>query len=227
MLAITLRLGIPRNPEHLLVGTSLGFDYLKQGKYISGDERAGFKLAKVNLPLPDARLRLFLEGKEDWLVEGLLVLGKKNKRGRIVEEGSSAAQEEEGALQNYVPPYGGIPAPSRYYGGVPMQAQGSVAAMPQPNFAVPNMASVEQYAHLPQPQQSVAIIGGYAARNMQNIAAIQTNANQMGEENANIAFALGRLHLAPPEQFMGGAVQSYYEQGYNNQDYQYQPPAED
>jgi hypothetical protein len=25
----------------------------------------------------------------------------------------------------------------------------------------------------------VAIIGGYAARNMQNIAAIQTNANQM------------------------------------------------
>jgi hypothetical protein len=28
-------------------------------------------------------------------------------------------------------------------------------------------------------------------------------------------------------QFIGGAVQSYYEQGYNNQDYQYQPPAED
>jgi hypothetical protein len=27
----------------------------------------------------------------------------------------------------------------------------------------------------------VAIIGGYAARNMQNIAAILTNANQMGE----------------------------------------------
>ena len=60
-----------------------------------------------------------------------------------------------------------------------------------------------------------------------NIAAIQTNANQMGEGNANIAFELGRLHLAPPEQFIGGAVQSYYEQGYNNQDYQYQPPAED
>jgi hypothetical protein len=51
MLAISLRPGIPRNPEHILVGTSLGFDYLKQGKYISGDERGGFKLAKVNLPL--------------------------------------------------------------------------------------------------------------------------------------------------------------------------------
>jgi hypothetical protein len=42
MLAISLRPGIPRNPEHLLVVTYLGFDYLKQGKYISGDERRGF-----------------------------------------------------------------------------------------------------------------------------------------------------------------------------------------
>jgi hypothetical protein len=38
------------------------------------------KLAKVNLPLSDERLRLFLEGKEDWLEEGLLVPAKKNKR---------------------------------------------------------------------------------------------------------------------------------------------------
>jgi hypothetical protein len=62
---------------------------------------------------------------------------------------------------------------------------------------------------------------------MQNIAAIQTNANQMGEGNANIAYELGRLHLAPSRYFIGGAVQSYYEQGCNNQYYQYQPPAED
>jgi hypothetical protein len=99
--------------------------------------------------------------------------------------------------------------------------------MPPQNFAVLNVAFAEQYAHLPQPQQTMAIIGGYAARNMQNIAAIQTNTNQMGEVNANIAFELGHLHLAPPEQFIGGAVQSYFEQGYNNQDYQYQPPVED
>jgi hypothetical protein len=45
----------------------------------------------------------------------------------------------------------------------------------------------------------VAIIGGYNARNMQNIVAIQTNANQMGEGNANIAYELGRLHLAPQD----------------------------
>jgi hypothetical protein len=93
MLAISLRPGIPRNPVHLLPRTSLGFEYMEQGKYISGHERGGFKVAKVNLPLPNARLRLFIQGKEDWLEDGLLVPARKNKRGRIVEEGSSAAQE--------------------------------------------------------------------------------------------------------------------------------------
>jgi hypothetical protein len=38
-------------------------------------------VAKVNLPLPDGRLRLFSWGKEDWLKEGLLVpVKEKNKR---------------------------------------------------------------------------------------------------------------------------------------------------
>jgi hypothetical protein len=37
---------------------------MKQGKYISGDERGGFKVAKVNFPLPDARLRLFIQRKD-------------------------------------------------------------------------------------------------------------------------------------------------------------------
>jgi hypothetical protein len=34
---------------------------------------------------------------------------------------------------------------------------------------------------------------------MQNITAIQTNANQLGEGNANITFELGCLHLAPSD----------------------------
>jgi hypothetical protein len=102
--------------------------------------------------------------------------------------------QEGGAQQNYVPPFGGIPVPPSYYGGVPMQAWGSGAAIPPPIFAEPNVAFAEPYAHLPQPQQNVATMGGYAARNMQNIAAILTNANQMGEGNANIAYALGHLH---------------------------------
>jgi hypothetical protein len=148
------------------------------------------------------------------------VPARKNKRG-------SPTAQEGGAQQNYVPSFGGIPAPPRYYGGVPMQAWGSAAAIPPPNFVVPNVAFAEPYAHLPQPQQSVAIIGGNAARDMQNITTIQTNANQMGEGNANITYELGCLHLAPLGQFIRGAVQSYYAQGYNNQDNQYQPPAED
>jgi hypothetical protein len=53
----------------------------RKKKYIiEDDERGGFKVAKVNLPLSDGKLRLFLEGKEDWLEEGLIVPVKKNKR---------------------------------------------------------------------------------------------------------------------------------------------------
>jgi hypothetical protein len=48
MLVVSLKSGITRNPKHLLVGTSLGFEYMKKDKYISGDERGGFKVAKVN-----------------------------------------------------------------------------------------------------------------------------------------------------------------------------------
>jgi hypothetical protein len=39
MLTMSLSPGITRNPERLLHGTPLEFEYLKQGKYISGDER--------------------------------------------------------------------------------------------------------------------------------------------------------------------------------------------
>jgi hypothetical protein len=62
---------------------------------------------------------------------------------------------------------------------------------------------------------------------MQNVAAIQSNAAQLGEGNANIAYHLGRVHLVSPDQFVGRDDQTYYEQGCNYQDYQYQPPAED
>jgi hypothetical protein len=200
--------------------------YLKQGKYVSGDERVGFHVAKVNIPLLDARHRLFIQRKEDWLEEGLLVSTKKNKRGKIVEEGSSSAQAG-GAQPNFVPPFGGIPTLPSYYGGPQMQAWGTGAPVPPPNYMVPNVTFTEPYAKYPQPQQSMDIIGGYVARNMQNVAAIRSNAAQLGEGNANIAYELGRLYLVQPDQFVGGDVQPYYEQGYNYQDYQHQPQAED
>jgi hypothetical protein len=148
ILAISLRPGIPRNPEYLLHGTSLGIEYLKQGKYISGDERGGFHVAKVNLPLPDPRLRLFVQGKLDWLEEGLLVPARKNKRGRIVKEGSSSAQEES-AQPNVVPPFGGIPTPPSYYGGPQMQAWGAGAPVPPQNYVVPNVTFTEPYTQSP------------------------------------------------------------------------------
>jgi hypothetical protein len=129
MLAISLQPGITRNPEHLLRGISLDIEYLRQGKYISRDERGGFRLATVNLPLSDARLRLFIQGREDWLEEGLLVPARKNKRGRIVEEGSTSAQAGS-AQPNVVPPFGGIPPPPSYYGGPQGQAWGVVHRYP-------------------------------------------------------------------------------------------------
>jgi hypothetical protein len=103
---------------------------------------------------------------------------------------------------------------------------GGGAPMPPQIYVVPNVTFAEPYAQYPQPQQSMAIIGGYVSRNMQNVAAIQSNTAQLGEGNANIAYELGRLHLVQLDQFVGGDVQPYYEQGYNYQDYQHQPPAE-
>jgi hypothetical protein len=82
---------------------------------------------------------------------------KKNKRGRIIEEGSSSAQEGD-AQQNYVPPFGGIPSPLSYYGGPTMQAWGGGLAMPPQNYMVPNVTFAEPYTQYPQPQQSMAII---------------------------------------------------------------------
>jgi hypothetical protein len=41
------------------------------------------------------------------------------------------------------------PGAAELLGDVPMQAWGSGAAMPSPNFAVPNVAFAEPYAHLP------------------------------------------------------------------------------
>jgi hypothetical protein len=57
--------GYYKEPEAYPTQTSLGFDYMKKDKYISEDERGGLKVAKVNLPLSEGRLRLFfLRGRK-------------------------------------------------------------------------------------------------------------------------------------------------------------------
>ena len=88
-------------------------------------------------------------------------------------------------------------------------------------YIVPNAAFVQPYSHLVQPQQSAAIIGAYVERNMQDAEIAHSHVNNMQEGTANITYQLGRLHLMPPEEFHGGPMQHYYEQGYNEQ-----PPQE-
>jgi hypothetical protein len=56
--------GYYKEPEASPSRDFLGFEYMKKEKYISEDERGGFKVAKINLPLSDGRLRLFLRGKK-------------------------------------------------------------------------------------------------------------------------------------------------------------------
>jgi hypothetical protein len=42
-------------------------------------------------------------------------------------------------------------------------SMGGGAPVPKPNYVVPNVNFAEPYAQYPQPQQSMAIIGGYVA----------------------------------------------------------------
>jgi len=59
------------------------------------------------------------------------------------------------------------------------------------------------------------IMGAYARRNMEDIDAIRRHTSQLEDGTAGIAYQMGLLGLAPPEQFNGGAFQQYYDQGYN------------
>jgi hypothetical protein len=81
MLVISLRPGITRNPEHLLRGTSLGFEYFKQGKYISGDERGGFHVPRWTYPFRTQDLGFSFKGRKiGWRRDSL------SQRKKIKEE---------------------------------------------------------------------------------------------------------------------------------------------
>jgi hypothetical protein len=59
---------------------------MKQGKYISSGEKREYKLATVNLPLPNMSLSLFIEGRQKWIEGGLLVPTKKIKDGELLKK---------------------------------------------------------------------------------------------------------------------------------------------
>src|SRR6185312_600731 len=73
----------------------------------------------------------------------------------------------------------------------------------------------QKFFDLPQPEQGMKIMGAYARRNMEDIDAIRRHTSQLEDGTAGIAYQMGLLGLAPPEQFDGGAFQQYYDQGYN------------
>ena len=58
-------------------------------------------------------------------------------------------------------------------------------------------------------------MGAYARRNMEDIDTIRRHTSQLEDGTVGIAYQMGLLGLAPPEQFDGGAFQQYYDQGYN------------
>ena len=60
---------------------------------------------------------------------------------------------------------------------------------------------------LPQSEQGMRIMGAYARRNMEDIDAIRRHTSQLEDGTAGIAYQIGLLGLAPPEQFDGGTFQ--------------------
>ena len=221
-------------------GRDIGIDHLRQGHYIGGDEKKGFTISEMDISLPDQRLKLFARGRTDWRVENIGKKVKKSKRGRLIEGTSASAQQED--LEVNLPPpssaywrneFQGASSGQGYpqgwtsqWEGSQEQAWGHAAAAPPPfsNYGyppssyqgeMPDPSFGAQYFDLPQPEQGVRIMGAYARRNMEDIDAIRRHTTQLEDGTAGIAYQMGLLGLAPPEQFNGAAFQQYYNQGYN------------
>jgi hypothetical protein len=97
---------------------------MKQGKYISENER---RRCKLMFFFPTWGSNYLLNGDKFLLEERLLVSAKKNKK-RTIEEGSSSVAQDEGgaAHQANKQPHGGDPIATTSWRSVPIQAWGSV-----------------------------------------------------------------------------------------------------
>lgn len=63
MIALSLNSSIEPDPKFYMKGAKFGIEAMKQGQYIGGDEKKGFKIANTNISLPDERLKLFKLGR--------------------------------------------------------------------------------------------------------------------------------------------------------------------
>lgn len=59
MIAKSLNPNIKVNKKYFFKGTDFGIEVMKQGNYIGGDEKKGFKIANTDISLREARLKLF------------------------------------------------------------------------------------------------------------------------------------------------------------------------
>jgi len=66
MIALAINHSIVCNPKFYMKGVEFGIEAMKQGHYIGGDEKKGFKIANTDISLPDERFKLFKVGRKDW-----------------------------------------------------------------------------------------------------------------------------------------------------------------
>jgi hypothetical protein len=125
--------------------------------------------------------------EEDWSEEGLLVSVKKNKRGRIIGEGSSTPKKEvhNKIMCHYLEEFRCRQVTTMVY----QCKHGEWCSHAPTKFCSAQRSLCGAICT----SSSTTTKCGHQWRihwNMQIIAAIQTNANQMGEGNANIAYEL-------------------------------------
>jgi hypothetical protein len=149
ILAISLKPGITRNPNHLLPGTSRGI-YEERKIYKWRWERR-LQSGLGEFATFGRKVKTFSWGEEDWLEEGLLVPAKKKIQEKDYRRRFSHGPRRKCATKimcNH------LEEPRRRRVTTVMyQCKHGGVVQPCPHhFAVPNVAFAEPYAHLPQPQ---------------------------------------------------------------------------
>lgn len=197
MIASFLKPDIEKLPEWLIRGGSIDARSMKHAHLIGGEEEKGYIVGGTNLRLPDRRLGVFLAGKSNWREEGILIPAKKDKRGNRIGDASSSSQAEQ-----------------PYHGSINETHTVLCGPFEKPyQGRIPSTTISSQFKHLPQPQRGTRIIGAYVQRNLQDVDIMRQAADRIEEGNLAIAYQLGLMGIAPPENYQGGG-QECYERGF-------------